>query len=90
MRFPCVGLVPKDGRSLLRGVHFRKDTLGKVEPAEREDAARTRLIESRGYRLIRFWNNEVLGNIEGVVAEIERVLADMPSPSPSREREGNT
>ncbi|MBA4761144.1 endonuclease domain-containing protein [Sphingomonas sp.] len=53
------------------------------------DAARTRFLEARGYRVIRFWNNDVLGNLGGVVAEIERVLADRPSPSPSRKREGN-
>ena len=54
-----------------------------------EDADRTRYLEARGYRVIRFWNNDVLGNIEGVVAEIERVLDDSPSPNPSRKREGN-
>jgi very-short-patch-repair endonuclease len=32
------------------------------------DAARTRYIESKGYRVLRFWNNDVLGNLEGVVA----------------------
>ena len=53
------------------------------------DKARTRFLEARGYRVIRFWNNDVLGNLDGVVAEIERVLADRPSPNPSRKREGN-
>ena len=53
-----------------------------------QDAVRTRFLEARGYKVIRFWNNDVLGNLEGVVAEIERVLAALPSPSPSREREG--
>jgi very-short-patch-repair endonuclease len=52
------------------------------------DADRTRHIEARGFRVIRFWNNDVLGNIEGVTEEIERVIADMPSPAPSRTREG--
>ncbi len=56
--------------------------------AER-DAQRTQFIEAQGYRVIRFWNNDVLGNVEGVVAEVERVLADRPSPNPSRTREGN-
>ncbi|WP_083719741.1 endonuclease domain-containing protein [Sphingomonas jeddahensis] len=56
--------------------------------AER-DYARTRFIESQGYRVIRFWNNDVLERLEGVICEIERVLADMPSPSPSRKREGD-
>ena len=53
------------------------------------DLARTRFIEARGFSVLRFWNNEVLENIEGVVATIERLLADMPSPSPSRKREGS-
>src|SRR6516225_1744688 len=31
------------------------------------DAKRTAWLEREGYCVIRFWNNEVLGNIEGVV-----------------------
>jgi len=54
-----------------------------------QDVARTHYLEARGYRVIRFWNNEVLGNLDGVVAEIERVLATIPSPAPSRKRKGN-
>ncbi|MBB4152964.1 very-short-patch-repair endonuclease [Sphingomonas jinjuensis] len=57
--------------------------------AEHEDAERTRFLESHGYRVIRFWNNDVMTNVDGVVAEIDRVLADMPSPNPSRRREGS-
>jgi very-short-patch-repair endonuclease len=53
-----------------------------------KDRARTAYLEAQGYRVIRFWNNDVLERIEGVVIEIERVLADMPSPNPSRKREG--
>ena len=54
-----------------------------------KDGARTRFIEAQGFRVLRFWNNEVLENIEGVVAIIERALMDRPSPSPSRNREGD-
>jgi very-short-patch-repair endonuclease len=46
---------------------------------ERADAARTRYIGNMGYRVIRFWNNDVMERLEGVVAEIKRVLADRPS-----------
>ena len=53
------------------------------------DARRTRFLEAKGYHLIRFWNNDVLSNLDGVVAEIERVLATIPSPSPSRKRKGD-
>ncbi len=31
------------------------------------DANRTALIEARGYRVIRFWNNDVIENLEGVL-----------------------
>ena len=48
------------------------------------DQARTRFLETRGYRVIRFWNNDVLQNIEGVVEAIMLVLTDRPSPSALR------
>src|SRR5687767_12551290 len=31
------------------------------------EVGRTRTLESKGYRVIRFWNNEVLGNLDGLV-----------------------
>ena len=34
------------------------------------DAARTRWLEARGYRVVRFWNNDVLANTEGVLLAI--------------------
>ena len=39
------------------------------------DAERTEVIELYGYRVIRFWNNDVLANTEGVVEEIRSVIA---------------
>ena len=53
------------------------------------DQRRTRFLEAQGYHVIRFWNAEVLDNIEGVLAVIGKALDDMPSPSPSRRREGS-
>jgi len=55
------------------------------------DAERTRYMEAQGYRVLRFWNNDVIERTEGVVMEIEQVLRalDLPSPGPSRGREGN-
>ena len=55
-----------------------------------DDVRRTRFIEHQGYRVIRFWNNDVLERMEGVVAEIGRVLAERPSPNPSRKRKGDS
>ncbi len=34
------------------------------------DAPRTAAIEAHGYRVIRFWNNEVFENLEGVLTAI--------------------
>lgn len=36
----------------------------------REDEARDAWLRERGYRVLRFWNHEVLGNVEGVVETI--------------------
>jgi very-short-patch-repair endonuclease len=34
------------------------------------DQRRSAWLEAQGYRVLRFWNNEVLGNIEGVTQTI--------------------
>jgi very-short-patch-repair endonuclease len=47
------------------------------------DAERTRFLETQGYRVVRFWNNEVLTNIDGVLEVIQRALAPTPTPNPS-------
>ncbi len=52
------------------------------------DKSRTHFIEGEGYRVLRFWNNEVMENIEGVLATIVAALKSSPPPAPSRKREG--
>jgi very-short-patch-repair endonuclease len=44
---------------------------------------RTKRLEADGYRVLRFWNNEVLSNIDGVLIEIQLALAPTPTPDPS-------
>jgi len=39
------------------------------------DANRTRIIEAHGYRVIRFWNNEVFENLDGVLTVIAEEIA---------------
>jgi very-short-patch-repair endonuclease len=53
------------------------------------DARRTAFLERQGYRVLRFWNNDVLANPEGVIQLIEQALLNSPSPDPSRKREGS-
>jgi very-short-patch-repair endonuclease len=43
------------------------------------DNWRTELIEQRGFRVIRFWDNEVLTGIDDV---IEKIAAALRQPSP--------
>ena len=38
------------------------------------DVKRTRIIEAHGFTVLRFWNNDVLENMEGVLEEIRRAL----------------
>jgi very-short-patch-repair endonuclease len=44
---------------------------------EKYDAQRTEFLESRGYKVLRFWNTEVLKNIDDVIREIQLTLGDM-------------
>ncbi len=43
------------------------------------DEVRTAWLNGQGYRVVRFWNNDVLSNIEGVLERLRALLAD-PSP----------
>ncbi len=56
------------------------------------DAKRTAFLRDRGYRVLRFWNNDVTQNIDGVL----RMLLDavhersktLTQPSPAKAGEG--
>ena len=53
------------------------------------DAERDAVIEDEGYRIIRFWNNDVLGNPDGVWTVIDNALHDRhPTPAPPHQGEG--
>jgi very-short-patch-repair endonuclease len=59
------------------------------------DRQRTAWLAQQGWRVIRFWNNDILQNTEGVLIEILRVLEDIPEakqaphPSPLPKGEGD-
>ena len=55
---------------------------GQHSDREEADAQRSGYLEARGYRVIRFWNNDVLENIDGVVETIEQILMTSPPPAP--------
>ncbi len=64
-----------DFACLERGLIVEVDG-GQHSGQEVADAARTGVLEARGFRVIRVWNNEVLGNLEGVLAFILRALEE--------------
>lgn len=51
---------------------------GQHGEAAAYDARRTRYLEEQGYRVLRFWNNEILHNMDGVLTAIG---AHLPSPT---------
>ncbi|MGK6318488.1 endonuclease domain-containing protein [Sphingomonas sp. DT-204] len=48
---------------------------GQHAEAAAYDAARTRFIEREGYRVLRFWNNDVMDNTDGVIEAIRNSLS---------------
>ena len=47
------------------------------------DQLRTDALENNGYRIARFWNHEIIENLEGVLTTILSMLeAVRPSPNP--------
>ena len=58
---------------------------------KRSDAERTAFLEGQGYRVIHFWDNDVLTNMEGVLHRIVEALgvkgsSPLPYPLPRGER----
>jgi len=47
---------------------------GQHTATSERDAARTRWLERRGYRVMRFWNNEVLNETDAVLESILAAL----------------
>ncbi|VVT15609.1 DNA (Cytosine-5-)-methyltransferase [Erythrobacter sp. EC-HK427] len=52
------------------------------------DAARDHWLTSQGFRVLRFWNNEILNNSDGVAQMVLAALeTPLPDPLPQGERE---
>jgi very-short-patch-repair endonuclease len=51
---------------------------GGQHAESRSDQVRDAFLASEGYRVLRFWNSDVLGNIDGV---LETVLASLNAAS---------
>jgi very-short-patch-repair endonuclease len=53
------------------------------------DRLRDAHLRRQNFKILRFWNNDVLGNIDGVMETVRQALAlDTPTPTPPRKGEG--
>jgi very-short-patch-repair endonuclease len=55
---------------------------GQHATTQANDARRTAFLKAQGYRVLRFWNNDVLQNTDGVLETIARALDPHPDPLP--------
>ena len=56
---------------------------GQHDAHQAEDMARTEYLHRAGFRVMRFWNNEVLLDIDSVTTAIWRVLQEIDSTTPT-------
>jgi len=79
-----VGPFVADFASLELGLVIELDG-GQHAPQRAADVARTRFLEERGFRILRFWDDDVLTNIDGV---LERIAEFLRSFTPTLSLEG--
>lgn len=62
---------------------------GQHSEQQEQDNQRTRYLQALGYRVLRFWNHEVLGDLEAVLEAIRiAIVVRSPHPIPLPEGEG--
>jgi very-short-patch-repair endonuclease len=76
------------GRYIVDFVSFQRSLVVEVDGGQRaeseDDFRRTRWLESQGFRILRFWNNEVLSNTGGVLDTIMAASANLSPGTPLR------
>ena len=60
---------------------------GQHDPLSPRDSERSRFLQNEGYRVVRFWNNEVLANLDGVYETIAGELGRI-TPTPTLPHRG--
>ncbi|MFA6458354.1 MAG: endonuclease domain-containing protein [Patescibacteria group bacterium] len=59
---------------------------GSQHAESEKDLLRDKWFSQQGFRVLRFWNNEVFENLDGVLEKIMEVcLSEYPPPNPSLE-----
>ena len=78
-----IGAYIVDFVCLERGLIVELDGGQHAEERKAYDERRDACLRRAGYRVLRFWNNEVVENIEGVLQTIDTALRRDPHPPPS-------
>ena len=79
------------GRYIVDFVCYEKKLVIEVDGGQhnqsRKDAIRDKWLKTQGFQVLRYWNNDVLGNLDGVCQDIEGHL-NPPSLVPPHKGEG--
>jgi very-short-patch-repair endonuclease/succinate dehydrogenase flavin-adding protein (antitoxin of CptAB toxin-antitoxin module) len=74
------------GNYIVDFVSFEKKVVVEVDGGQHfdseSDSQRDIWLQGQGFQVLRFWNNEVLGETESVLEKILQVLTSAPSPQP--------
>ncbi|AYC34482.1 endonuclease domain-containing protein [Pseudomonas cavernae] len=55
---------------------------GQHQQQAEQDRIRDRYFQQRGYRVLRFWNHEVLAQTDAVLEAIRLAIGPLPNPLP--------
>jgi very-short-patch-repair endonuclease len=80
------------GKYIVDFVCFEKSLVIEVDGGQHTDnetdRVRTRWLEDQGFRVLRFWNNDVLKNTSGVLDVIMTAIEQPGYPSPGTPHRG--
>ena len=82
------------GNYIVDFVCFEKQIVIEVDGGQHaiekdKDKERDRWLEGQGFRVLRFWNNEVVANIEGVLEVVRENCLNHPPLTPPIKGGGN-
>jgi very-short-patch-repair endonuclease len=72
-------------------VHFGARLIVEADGGQHNDAPRDERrdawLQAQGFKVMRFWNNEIMNNLEGVLVSVMAAVTEAPlSPGPSPAR----
>lgn len=84
------------GNDIVDFVSFEKKIIIEIdggqhneETIKQKDKERTERLQEEGYQVLRYWNNEVLKNLDGVLETIRMALSPHPLLLPKGEGSEN-